>query len=97
MQLNCYKNAYGHDVVDCPFCKEWAYVHGKFADPLRGLKQHITLAAKNEVFEKSLVMETNDVSGPDFETKHLDYYKLHVSEKSIVKKVKREYDNDLKI
>lgn len=93
MQLKKYKNKYGYERVDCPFCgydAKVAKVTSVSPDPLRDLKRHITNQAKNEAL--LFCIDVKAEIG-----KHLAYYKAHTSEKKVVITNKRHFDDDLKI
>lgn len=94
MELKSYKNIYGYDVVECPFCKQVQYVRDvtkSNPDSLRDLKRHITNSAKNEAF---VIMVTGDSES----NLHLEYYKDHTSAVKVIKPInKRQYDNDISV
>lgn len=96
MEIKARKNDYNHDVVDCPFCKYFAYVRpiSKVSpDPLRDLKRHITNQAKNESLSWALSQETVQDTKP---FPHLSYYIEHTNEGVVLPKItKRVYDADL--
>lgn len=93
MEIESRKNKYNHEVVDCPFCAYFAYVpeiNKKSDDPLRGLKRHITVQAKNE----ALIIYFD----PKADAFHLRYFKEHTSERRVVTKaIKRQYDDNLEL
>ena len=68
MELASHKNAYGHEVIDCPFCTDWVYKRDN-PEPARDLYRHITGEAKKEALAIEL--------GESMERKHLDFYKEH--------------------
>lgn len=93
MKLRVYKNKYGYERVDCPFCGYDARYHKSThhqPDSLRGLKTHITNAAKNEALAYSIDKEATRT--------HLDYYINHTTDKKVVQTLKkRHFDSDLEI
>lgn len=87
MELKKRKNAYGFDVVECPFCKVTQYVNARKNTEAKGLHQHIAVMAKREAFAQAL--------GDIQEVPHLNYFKEHTSLKVIIAPNKREFDQDI--
>ncbi len=90
MEIKAYKNQYGYDTVNCPFCPQFAYLRKVVRtnpDALADLKRHITNQAKTEAFSVAL-----GLGGP---TPHFNYYKEHTTDKRVVTPQKRVFDNDL--
>jgi hypothetical protein len=91
MKLNKRKSEFGSEVIDCPFCEYWSYLRERRSnpDPTTGIKRHIVNQAKNECFEIFM--------GRKVETKHLDYFKQHATNKKIILTSNLVFDNDLTI
>lgn len=93
MILKAYKNAYGHKVVNCPFCSDFSYIREESKispDELRDMKRHITFKAKDEALKKYI----DPAISPG---KHLVYLQSHAKEIDVIKNTKIQYDDDLKL
>lgn len=92
MKIDIYKNEYGYDSIDCPFCNKRQYAREATKvspDRLRDLKRHIKNQAKNEALELYCNEKTDKYP-------HLNYLKEHTTAK-IVFSDSRVFDNDLQI
>ena len=92
MKIEIYKNDYGYDSVDCPFCKKRLYAREATKvspDRLRDLKRHIKQQSKNEALTFIL-----DGSKDTDLIPHLNYLKAHTKAK-IVLSDSRVFDSDL--
>jgi len=91
MKIEIYKNDYGYDSVNCPFCNKRQYVRPATKvspDRLRDLKRHIKNQAKNEALE--FVCENKK------DTPHLNYLKERTKPRIIISD-SRVFDEDLQL
>lgn len=83
MEVKIYKNDYGHDSIDCPFCGERCYARPATKvspDRLRDLKRHILNRAKAEALDWILNDPSKQVTNREMGS-HLKYVKDHLREK----------------
>lgn len=96
IDLKTYKNDYGHDRIDCPFCSTPCRAkkgYGANGVPsLTALFTHITAEARKEAFALAIA-NGGDTVAPT----HLNYFKEHTKEGVVVKVGKREFDDNIRI
>lgn len=91
MKITPFKNEYGNEIINCPFCSYWCYTRKSTKispNPLRDLLRHIHNESKKEALE---IILNNNIYFP-----HLDYFREHTTIAPEMKKyIKRNFDNDL--